>query len=171
MAVHEFGHVVAAWLTGGTVASVVLHPLRISWTSLSENPHPQIVAWGGPGLGVAIPLLFCVLGKYLRLPLNFLVRFFAGFCVVANGLYLIVDSFGRDGDGGTLIRNGAPPWSLILFGLVAVPVGFRLWHGLGPDFGLGRAGGLVSSQALLVSIALLATIVLVELAFSPSGTR
>lgn len=68
MVVHELGHVLAAWLTGGTVSSIVLHPLRISWTGLSDNPHPQVVAWGGSGLGVGIPLLFCVLGKRLRLP-------------------------------------------------------------------------------------------------------
>lgn len=171
MAVHEFGHVVTAWITGGSVSSVVLHPLQISWTSLSENPHPQIVAWGGPGLGVGIPLLCCVLGKQLRLPLYYLVRFFAGFCLIANGLYLIVDSFGREGDGGTLIRAGAPPWSLILFGLVAVPVGFRLWHGLGPDFGLGPTGGRVSSRAVVVSMGLLSAIILLELVFSRAGTH
>ena len=44
MVAHEFGHVLTAWLSGGSVALVVLHPLQISWTSLSRNPHPQLVA-------------------------------------------------------------------------------------------------------------------------------
>src|SRR5271165_6671379 len=54
--VHELGHVVAAWLTGGRVAKVVLDPLTISRTDLAENPRPLAVVWGGPTLGVAMPL-------------------------------------------------------------------------------------------------------------------
>ncbi len=52
MAVHESGHVLAAWATGGTVAKVVLHPLTISRTDLADNPQPLPVVWGGPGFGV-----------------------------------------------------------------------------------------------------------------------
>src|SRR5260221_4916233 len=33
-AVHELGHVIGAWLTGGQVSQVVLHPLTISRTHL-----------------------------------------------------------------------------------------------------------------------------------------
>ena len=55
-AVHEMGHIVAALATGGTVSQVVLHPLTISRTDLTENPHPLIVAWLGPLVGVAAPL-------------------------------------------------------------------------------------------------------------------
>jgi hypothetical protein len=35
MTVHEFGHVLAAWGTGGTVTRVVLHPFAISRTDVS----------------------------------------------------------------------------------------------------------------------------------------
>jgi hypothetical protein len=42
-AVHEFGPVVGAWLTGGKVAKVVLHPLSISRTDLADNPRPLTV--------------------------------------------------------------------------------------------------------------------------------
>ena len=38
MVVHEFGHALAAWLTGGSVSLMVLHPLQISWT-LSRRIH------------------------------------------------------------------------------------------------------------------------------------
>jgi hypothetical protein len=55
-AVHECGHVLAAWLTGGTVQRVVLHPLSISRTDVSPNPHPLAVAWAGPIFGAAAPL-------------------------------------------------------------------------------------------------------------------
>ena len=47
-AVHEAGHVLGAWLTGGRVARVVLHPLTISRTDLAENPWPLAVVWARP---------------------------------------------------------------------------------------------------------------------------
>jgi len=43
MAVHEFGHVVSAFASGGAVERVVLHPLTISRTDVSPNPNPSIV--------------------------------------------------------------------------------------------------------------------------------
>lgn len=57
MATHEFGHVAAAKLTGGTVVRVVLHPATISRTDVSPNPSPLVVAWAGPILGCLIPAL------------------------------------------------------------------------------------------------------------------
>src|SRR5262245_61335406 len=39
MTVHQFGHVLHAWLSGGTVSRVFLHPLTFSRTELSDNPH------------------------------------------------------------------------------------------------------------------------------------
>src|SRR6266702_7943977 len=87
MIVHEFGHVVIGWCSGGAVSRVVLHPMQISWTAFSRNPHPRLVAWGGPVLGSLLPLGFFVAAGALRSPGVYLFRFFAGFCLVANGLY------------------------------------------------------------------------------------
>jgi hypothetical protein len=79
----------------------------------------------------------------------------------------MVDSIGRGGDAGTLLRNGAVQWELWLFGLAATPIGFWLWHGLGPYFGLGAANGEVSRGAAIVSASLLALAVVLELVFYP----
>jgi hypothetical protein len=54
-AVHELGHVLGAWLTGGRVTAVVLNPLTISRTDLAENPQPLFVVWAGPAFGVVFP--------------------------------------------------------------------------------------------------------------------
>lgn len=51
-AVHELGHVAGAWLTGGRVERVVLHPLTISRTDLATNPHPLPVVWAGPVVSI-----------------------------------------------------------------------------------------------------------------------
>ncbi|MBI3823896.1 MAG: M50 family metallopeptidase [Planctomycetes bacterium] len=147
MVVHESGHVLGAWLTGGTVARVVLHPLTISRTDLSVNPRPLFVVWAGPLFGVIVPLLAWIGTELARAPVWYLLRFFAGFCLIANGAYIGIGSIDNVGDAGDLLRHGAPIWQLWLFGIVCVPAGFVLWHGLGPHLGLGEAEGNVNVAA------------------------
>jgi hypothetical protein len=141
MAVHEAGHVLAAWLTGASVVKVVLHPLTISRTDIGANPHPLVVVAGGPLFGVLAPSLAWLAA---RVPIWYLFRFFAGFCLIANGAYLGVGSFDAIGDAGDLLRHGASVWQLCLFGIICVPCGFLLWHRLGVHFGFGEARGNVS---------------------------
>jgi hypothetical protein len=165
MVVHEFGHVVTGWVTGASVSRVILHPLQISWTAFTNNPHPQLVAWGGPILGSLLPLGLFAIAKANHAPGIYLFRFFAGFCLTANGFYLIIDAFERGGDGGTLLRHGAMLWHLVLFGSLTTPTGFWLWNGIGKYFGLGRPSGTISHAAAFSSIALLALVIILELAF------
>ncbi|MGL4461149.1 MAG: M50 family metallopeptidase [Planctomycetia bacterium] len=158
-AVHEFGHVVGAWATGGRVARVVLHPLTISRTDLAENPHPAWVVWAGPVGGVLLPLVGWLVYAAARGPWAYLLRFFAGFCLIANGLYIGVGSFDRVGDCEEMLRRGSPPWTLWLFGLATTPVGFLLWHGQGRHFGLGHnARGVVDGWAAAASLAAFAAL-------------
>ena len=56
-AVHELGHVLGAWLTGGGIARVILNPLTISRTELAHNPSPLLVVWSGPLFGILSPLI------------------------------------------------------------------------------------------------------------------
>src|SRR5262249_48725415 len=81
-AVHELGHVLGARATGGRVDRVVLHPLTISRTDLADNPNPLAVVWAGPFGGVVIPLLLWAFAAAVRLPGAFVLRFFAGFCLL-----------------------------------------------------------------------------------------
>jgi hypothetical protein len=150
-AVHEFGHVAGAWLTGGRVSRVVLSPLTISRTDLADNPHPLAVVWAGPLLGCALPLAGWAGMAAGRIRYTFLVRFFAGFCLVANGCYIGCGSFDQIGDCGEMLRHGSALWQLWLFGIVTVAAGVGLWNGIGPEFGLGPARGTVDRGATAVS--------------------
>ena len=150
--VHEFGHAVAAWGTGGQVERVVLLPWSISRTDVDPNPHPLIVVWGGPVIGVVIPVLVWAILSWRRSAVAPAMRSFAGFCLIANGLYLGVGSLGeRIGDAGDLLRLGAPRWTLILFGAIAVPCGLWLWHGQGRA--LGMVAGSAPSRSAVVAAA------------------
>src|SRR5437868_4041961 len=119
--VHELGHVLGAWATGGKVNRVVLSPMTISRTDVTNNRRPLIVAWAGPTFGVILPLLVWGGMHAAGRPSAFVLRFFAGFCLIANGLYIGLGSFGRIGDCGEMLRHGSAPWQLWLFGAVAAP--------------------------------------------------
>ena len=151
--VHESGHVLGAWLTGGRVDRVVLNPLTISRTDMTQNPSPLTVVWAGPIVGVVVPLLIWLFASKARLPGAFVLRFFAGFCMVANGLYIGVGSFDHIGDCGEMLRQGSATWQLWFFGIVTVPVGLWLWHGERLHFGFGNANGRVSRAAAYGSFA------------------
>jgi hypothetical protein len=164
MAVHEFGHVAVLWATGGTVERVVVHPLAISRTDPGENPCPLLVAWGGPVGGCLLPLAGLAAARLAARRHAYLARFFAGFCLAANGAYLLGDAFVRGGDGRELIAHGTPPWALVAFGLPTLALGLALWHGLGPHFGLGPARGRVDRRAAAATTVALAALVAIELA-------
>jgi hypothetical protein len=168
MIVHELGHVLGAWATGGRVERVVLHPFTISRTDVMPNPRPLIVTWAGPVIGVLLPMLVLAAWRLRRAPGLHFWRFFAGFCLIANGLYLAAGSFDRVGDAGDLLRHGAAPWQLWLFGLLTVPAGFALWHGQGRHFGLGKDAPPVPRRTALTIARLLILLVILELLLSPT---
>ena len=160
MAVHELGHVAGAWMTGARVTMVVLHPLAISRTDVVDNQRPLVVVWAGPIVGVVAPLAVWLVAERLGWPEAYLVRFFAGFCLIANGAYIGVGSFEGIGDAGVMLQHGSSRGQLWMFGLVCVPLGLWLWHGLGSRFGLGAAEGQVNSRTAYACL-VMAAIVLV----------
>ena len=79
MAVHELGHVLGALVTGGSVERVVLHPLTISQTDVSPNPHPAFVVWLGPLFGCLLPLMLSTIVPRRFVVVRNIGRFFAVF--------------------------------------------------------------------------------------------
>jgi hypothetical protein len=155
MGVHELGHVAGAWSSGGNVERVVWHPLAISRTDVAPNPRPLVVVWAGPMVGALAPLAAWLIARLARLRIEYLLRFFAGFCLVANGAYIAGGAFGGVGDAGDMLRCGSPLWTLWAFGLVALPLGLALWNGQGPRFGLGSGDGCVDHRHAYACLVLL----------------
>jgi hypothetical protein len=156
MLVHEFGHVLGAWASGGTVERVIWHPLVFSRTDVSPNPSPLAVVWAGPLLGGLLP--FAVWAALSRFQWSFVLRFFAGFCLIANGGYIGGGSFEGLGDCGPMLAHGSPVSILWIFGATYAVSGLYLWHGLGPKFGLGNDPEQVNRN-LAATVAVLSALV------------
>jgi hypothetical protein len=165
-AVHELGHCLGAWATGASVERVILHPLAISRTDVTGGRSPLAVVWAGPVIGVLLPVAAWLLMEACRREWSWLARFFAGFCCLANGLYLGVGSFEGIGDAGDLLRLGSPIWSLWLFGCLTVVLGFSFWNGLGKHFGVGLPAAPVDARAAYALFAALALTAVLEFALS-----
>ena len=103
-AVHECGHVLAAWWSGATVERVVLWP--ISRTDTRVVRHPLLVYGAGAAFGAVFPLLLWGLVQLFRRDVAHFFRFFAGFCLIANGAYIGGDfSIIGPTDAGLLIER------------------------------------------------------------------
>lgn len=122
---HELGHVLHAWGSGGRVSAVRVPLVGFSITELSANPHPHLVAWGGVVWGAILPtgLLLIVRSAF--------VQFFAGLCLVANGVYLAAGWAVRAGDGADLRKYGTPVWVMVVVGAAMTGAGLYLWHRMG----------------------------------------
>lgn len=168
-AVHELGHLLAAWLSGGEVSQVVLHPLTISRTDLRDNPSPEFVCWTGPIFGALAPVIVWAAMRWCRATSESSVRFFAGFCLIANGAYLAVGARDGIGDAGDLLNLGFPPWTLYLFGAATIPCGLWLWNGLGTRFGIGPDADTIPWHATIPSVVLLSVVIALEVLLSASA--
>lgn len=125
LALHEAGHVLHAWLSGGVVERVHLPLIGFSHTQFASNPRPLFVAWGGVIWGAGLPLagvlaLWAALrparpsgaaGRLCRAALAF-----AGLCMVVNGAYIGTAPILAVGDAQDLVRLGVPAWLLGLGG-------------------------------------------------------
>ena len=161
--VHELGHVLGAWATGGDVVHVELKPWSISRTDVSPNPRPLVEIWAGPVMGVLAPLAAWLAARAARRSWDYLLRFFAGFCLVANGAYIGCGVFLPVGDAADMLREWPARWPLGMFGLTAAVAGLALWYGLGVRFGLGAARGDVDRRHAAACLLLWLVVVFAEI--------
>jgi hypothetical protein len=157
MLVHELGHVLAAWGTGSTVAEVRVPFFGLSQTEIAEYRHGALVVGMGPTVGVAVPLVVWVVARGFRARVEPLSRFFAGFCLVANGGYMASGLFSPVGDAADLAALGVPGSAMGVPELLAVGAGLAVWNGLGRAFGFGGAEirrGVVVAAGVWVGVTL-----------------
>lgn len=118
--VHELGHILCGYACGGTLTDADLLPWRLPYSFFEPDPHPLVTLWGGPILGVMIPVAIA-----------FLIRanwmwFIATFCMLANGAYLLTAwvSGDRHLDTPKLLEHGANPISIAIYCLLTIGLGY-----------------------------------------------
>lgn len=131
MAVHEAGHCLGAVVTGASIENVEIPIVGFSRTDVSGSLHPLIVVWGGPVFGAVAPLVLLLLVNRVGGRVGHGIRFFIGFCLLANGAYIGVGAFLRAGDCQDMLKYGSPLWLLVGFGVVASMAGMFVWHRMG----------------------------------------
>lgn len=155
--VHEAGHVLHCRLGGGRVAGASFPLVGFSQTFYADNPHPLFTVWGGLVFGGVVPLLLLLPPFALwRWPGLHIVRFFAGFCLLANGAYLASGAVLLAGDTHDLAVLGTPRWVMFVGGVPACAAGLWLWNGLGGQYfdAAPRRGWSIGVLMVLVVIVL-----------------
>lgn len=161
--IHESGHVFAAWMCRVKVRQVILHPLTISQTVTDETAHSGFVTWMGPLFGMLFPLALWGVSILAGVSRRFLLRFFAGFCLVANGCYLAFGPNEGFTDTAMLLASGTPRWMLVLTGILAAVSGIFLWHKQGADFGIGPNPRPVEYKTIFICWGFLLAVIVFEL--------
>lgn len=169
MAVHELGHVFAAWLVGAKVERVILHPLAFSRTDVAGSNWPRLIVWMGPLVGMTMPMTLWLAARAMCLTVTFLFQFFAGFCLLANGAYLASVLFEPVGDTADLLRLGESPVLICLFGLPCMIAGVMMWSGLASSFGWGPSAKDVSPRVAVGVVLVLVVMVVAEFVLSASA--
>ncbi|TWT86792.1 hypothetical protein Mal64_36220 [Pseudobythopirellula maris] len=121
---HELGHVAAAVVSGGDIASVELRPGRLPHTLLSHNPSPGFVLWAGFLSGWIAPQFTRPAWRIKRLEIGAVLRLGAGFCLLAGGVYLAAGVGLRWTDSGQLIALGWPAAILVALGAAIAAAGY-----------------------------------------------
>lgn len=155
MSAHELGHVLAVWVTEGTVTRVVLHPLAFSRTDVLPNPSPLLVVWAGPTIGILLPLLLWLLVKFTVKAAAWLFQFFVTFCLLVNGIYIGLGWTQRIGDAGDMLRLGSERWQLVAYGVACVAAALVCGRGLESKLRPRIAAHDASARVAISLIALL----------------
>jgi hypothetical protein len=161
--VHELGHIAFTVLPGGEVERIVLHPLTFSRTDVSANPCPLLQIWGGPVVGVVLPIACWGMAYLIRASIRPFLQLFAGFCCIVNGAYIGFAPNSLGLDTHTMLAIGSKRWHLLVFGISMLALGLWLWNGTGKVLGFGVSGGEVSSRHVIASVCLLVAVVIIEL--------
>lgn len=123
---HELGHAIAAWSTGGSVLGIVVHPFNWSYC-YSFCQYPLFHTSAGVGISSVIAvLLFFALFRWAKIRLLPLLLI-GPITLINNGDYLLVDTLVRSGgDACSLIDQGVHPAIIITTSIILLMSGFVL---------------------------------------------
>ena len=126
---HEHGHAIAAWATGGKVCRIVFHPFSWSYVNhYSSKPgYENIVTWAGPLFAVFVGLLLLIIVWRWHRPNIMPVLMIGVVACCKDGSYLIISCLANTrGDGATLVKHGTPLVVVVAVGFILFAIGIVL---------------------------------------------
>jgi len=120
VSVHELGHILCGWSCGGKLQSADLLPWHLPFSIFDPDPRPLITLWGGPIIGVLLPVGIAWIAKRNSL------WFIANFSLLANGSYIAIAwiTGERYLDTTKLLEHGAHPLSIGIYCLLTIGFGY-----------------------------------------------
>lgn len=121
---HELGHAVAMWVTGGQVERITINPFSWSYTYYASAPlFPIVTSWAGVVMGTVFAVLLLLISGLLNNQYLLLLLMITNVVAAAqNGLYLLIDSLLLiGGDATHLIALGVS--KIVLIGVGTFLVG------------------------------------------------
>jgi hypothetical protein len=117
---HELGHILCGWSCGGKLQSADLLPWHLPFSIFDPDPRPLITLWGGPIIGVLLPVGIAWSAKQDSL------WFIANFCLLANGSYIAIAWITGEPylDTTKLLEHGAHPLSIGVYCLLTIGFGY-----------------------------------------------
>ncbi len=126
MFLHEMGHVLAGWASGGDFRYIDVYPFHFSTTILQPNPHPGLVIWSGLLMGWLLPLLTIPVWKLQWAAIGPTLKCWSAYCWLAFGAYLALAAGESLSDTGQLRTEGWPLALLISVGTTLAIIGYLI---------------------------------------------
>ena len=118
---HEFGHALGFWISGGTVARIVMQAPLPAGRVEGEGPDrlTYLWVWGGVVFGSMITVAPLAIARCLgrQSLIRFAALMTAAFCLGHNGMYLFIGSIIPFSDASNMINLGASRSVLFLLGV------------------------------------------------------
>ncbi|MFK8115686.1 MAG: M50 family metallopeptidase [Rubripirellula sp.] len=151
---HELGHVFVGILSGAELRDLELRPWHLPHSLFVSDSYPLITLWAGPIIGCLVP---CIVAIAISKPS---VWFVAWFCVLSNGVYLLLGLWAGDPelDSTKLLQAGARPSHLWLAIAITLPVSYAKFRRACVSLFSGTTPAMTKQQSQVSGIALLVTI-------------
>ena len=158
---HELGHALSAWTTGGTVFGIYVHPFNWSYCSFTCD-YPIYRSASGAGFSSIIAIMF--FSVIIRWPKMWLLPLLlAGpITLINNGDYLLIDVlFKTGGDSCSLIGMGIPLWSILIVSAILLLAGFAMAFVLIRKIGL--LTGTFGQRLTILTLGIVTYLVIAEI--------
>ncbi len=149
---HELGHAIAMWVTGGKVSRIEITPLSWSYTYYGTSPkYPLFTTASGAGIGILLAMIFLVLTWKLSSLYAAPFYFVGAGAFLQNGGYYMSDLLlHTGGDASSLVAHSAAlRLPLLILSILVLLPGLFLAIRLLPMIGISSKDSFIVRMLIL----------------------